>query len=662
MKVITNNGIDFTPPDGFHLNVTTRTKVYQWAGQKPQVAFSSGAGGIVNSKSIANDRDLLAVADSLVVILHNVGEGMHRSYRLKGSEGRLRLLEYEEASRLLFFTTTLLNSVQTYSLDLETISTCHPHPSPPTTLAFSCSKMFMLSTSAKPPTILLQKRMTQGSPVFVIPSISSSAVVVAAFHPTKENVFLLAFSDSTIAVYSAGRLLRDGDKARRGIGSRQGGELGNMKLSQFESIPTQPLRPRYAGSHTVKNQDRGIANLIADAAFFPGQHIRVAIATSDGRCLITAFDSLARKGEVLCTWTVESPITALVILNLSNDDEKESSILATGREDGKVDFFDRGGSIIGRQDFGSEDDHGPIGILGLEWARDQPRDRLTNESENPGSLLGGIPRGAFPKLSPNASRVNSTTRRAVTNKYMDLFSPCRKAATFSHSKRPAGLDEDIEARSTVSGPLLWNDSSANKSNRLKRPTPPDDTKNEDIWLAQVSGNANSLHNRRKANISDSTKTSEGSRKTVSFATAEEDINSVGGLSKPRSESLESYNSKSFKPPSRLAPPVPPSSSGGSASIVTSGPTRLPPPAPSLSTDSPTSSALRREMRDLALDTRRALLSQKIAFETALATEQAARKKLKAEVEGQRKRIGVLEARLAAERRGDFGRSGYGRDD
>ena len=48
--------------------------------------FRSGSGGIVAAKKTADGAGLLAVADSEVVLLHDIKKGMQKSYRLKGTD------------------------------------------------------------------------------------------------------------------------------------------------------------------------------------------------------------------------------------------------------------------------------------------------------------------------------------------------------------------------------------------------------------------------------------------------------------------------------------------------------------------------------------------------------------------------------------------------
>ncbi len=74
----------FPPSNG--LIITTRKGVYIWDIYGITEIFRSGSEGIVAAKKIATGSGMLAVADSQVVVLHDISGGMQRSYRLKGSD------------------------------------------------------------------------------------------------------------------------------------------------------------------------------------------------------------------------------------------------------------------------------------------------------------------------------------------------------------------------------------------------------------------------------------------------------------------------------------------------------------------------------------------------------------------------------------------------
>lgn len=73
-------------PPLYRLIVTTTGGVYAWDMEGVTELFRSGSEGIVAARKLYGYDEMLAVADSHVVILHDTKKGMQRSYRLKGTE------------------------------------------------------------------------------------------------------------------------------------------------------------------------------------------------------------------------------------------------------------------------------------------------------------------------------------------------------------------------------------------------------------------------------------------------------------------------------------------------------------------------------------------------------------------------------------------------
>lgn len=73
----------FSPQN--RLIITTTKGVYTWNIHGLAEIFRSGSEGIVAAKKLTGDKDMLAVADSQVVVLHNIRGEAQRSYRLKGT-------------------------------------------------------------------------------------------------------------------------------------------------------------------------------------------------------------------------------------------------------------------------------------------------------------------------------------------------------------------------------------------------------------------------------------------------------------------------------------------------------------------------------------------------------------------------------------------------
>jgi len=75
----------FTFPPTYRLIITTTRGVYTWDAHGITQIFSSGSEGIVAARRVTSGSEMLAVADSQVVVLHEINGGK-KSYRLKGSE------------------------------------------------------------------------------------------------------------------------------------------------------------------------------------------------------------------------------------------------------------------------------------------------------------------------------------------------------------------------------------------------------------------------------------------------------------------------------------------------------------------------------------------------------------------------------------------------
>jgi len=73
-------------PHAHQLIVTTTKGVYAWSMSGVVELFRSGSQGIVAARKISDRDGMLAVADSQLVVLHDINKGMQKSYRLKGTE------------------------------------------------------------------------------------------------------------------------------------------------------------------------------------------------------------------------------------------------------------------------------------------------------------------------------------------------------------------------------------------------------------------------------------------------------------------------------------------------------------------------------------------------------------------------------------------------
>ena len=71
-------------PDSHHLVVVTQKNVLAWNSTGLHSVFASESRGILAAKE--STTGALAIADSHLVLLHEVKKEMEKSYRLKGAE------------------------------------------------------------------------------------------------------------------------------------------------------------------------------------------------------------------------------------------------------------------------------------------------------------------------------------------------------------------------------------------------------------------------------------------------------------------------------------------------------------------------------------------------------------------------------------------------
>ena len=301
-------------------------------------------------------------------------------------------MKYANESKNLFFTTTLQNSVQSYSLKhSKLLDPTHTHPSPPSVFAISCSSQFLLSTSPAPPTIHLTHLKFNTRPVLLHPQCSSSAVVAAEFHPERENYFCIAFADGTAAVYDAYHFY---DSHGNGERRENAGVLGNRGEKAF-------IRGLHIGTMTKtaatddgvilegcgSTTDQGCIGMkesgISAVAFVPGRKATVVTVGADGKCCVVDFTQPTKHRAILLkSWHIRRPATSLSVIcstqkaiigqfDGADDSEPEqrhqmpngSYYIAVGRSDGKVLLFDLDGKALGEQalnDTGTQ-------IIDLEW-------------------------------------------------------------------------------------------------------------------------------------------------------------------------------------------------------------------------------------------------------------------------------------------------------
>jgi len=365
-----------------------------WNDSFCATVFTSGSEGILAAKR-SKDGAILAVADAQIVILHKVDQGQHQSYRLKGAEGNCRLLQYAHDSKSLFFTDSIHNAVQTYSLREDRVNeAAKAHPSVITSFCVSPDSNFLLSCSADPPVIQLHNRQLNNT-VDIKPKASAKPVVCCAFHPTRRSIFVLAFADGVLAAYDSTRLVR-GDKARDTARKGNVGSGGGEHIHAFE--------------HLYDASISGGAG-ITGVEFIPGYKARAVTVGGDGRLFIADFE----RRDVLGSWHMGAPATSVSVRPAVGKDAGKSNgdvgwMVAVGTVHGKCFVFDGGGAKVCEQTVDPEAGK----VLDVEWVS-SGEVALPPETDGPGSISSPSKSTVIP---PSPSRYPDLTPSIATHALM----------------------------------------------------------------------------------------------------------------------------------------------------------------------------------------------------------------------------------------------------
>ncbi|MCJ1402785.1 hypothetical protein MMC11_006006 [Xylographa trunciseda] len=375
-------------PTTHHVVVTSTRGVYSWTNTGVSELFRSGSDGIV---AATKAKDLIAVADRQVVILHDVKKGMHQSYRLKGADGRLRVLRYQKALGRLFFTTTLQNAVQSYSIsEARTLDPAQQHPSPPTVFAISPSPCLLMSSSVCPPTIYLQTLESEGSSKMLVPSSTIAAVGVAAFHLERPAILALGFVDGSIAVYDTSHLFHRGHDHQRVV---EIAHAENVHTIATEAVPSSNhQRHSNVDSGNVGHKSTSITSI----AFVPGFECTTVSVGADGKCCTTDFSATPPSIHV---WSTGVYATSLSILRISPGVTVSPSnglklqppsayysaydvLVVIGCQDGFVLLSELSGKLLAKATF-----EGNARIVDVEWLAvsaksDESYDLASNDTLN----------------------------------------------------------------------------------------------------------------------------------------------------------------------------------------------------------------------------------------------------------------------------------------
>ena len=286
------------------------------------------------------------------------------------------MLSYLKEADVLFFTTSL-NTVQSYSLsDAKLLDAAHTHPSPPTVVALSPASRFLLSASAIPPTIYLQQLDTGGSPILIMPNSSSSAVVAAAFHPERYNIFALGFADATLAIFNTSYLLRRKEEPGNHIELASVKKLHSVGTEACSHMSDCSLSCCGHDTHTCNVSVGDRATSIASVAFVPGSECTTISVGADGRCCVVDFSMGA---AAIRSWSLGSQATSLSAARMGSNVQlfsvdgvysqgaqiasaQDEILVAVGLKDGSVMLFDLGGNLKTKRIFALD-----VPVIDVEW-------------------------------------------------------------------------------------------------------------------------------------------------------------------------------------------------------------------------------------------------------------------------------------------------------
>lgn len=309
----------------------------------------------------------------------------------------------------LLFTTSLRNSIQSYSLaQSKMLDPSDSHPSPPTVFALSCTSHLLLSTSNSPPTIYLRQLEQHVPPTLLRPRCSASQVTAATFHPDSADLFVLAFADGSAAVYDASLILHDLNNSQQEsvpAGSSSDGEMGFIKglhavNSRSRKYSVNDDRNRCMDHNRTSIEAESSA--ITAVALVSGRRMTAITVGADGKCCVVNFtQSIKRKAQILNTWYLRHPVTCLSVvcsescshlLELDGAAEQTKPAntdycIAAGRQDGKVLLFDLDGKALGKQKLDAKG--GPI--IDVQWAKNGSRSAFTPNSLSMPESGGTVP-------------------------------------------------------------------------------------------------------------------------------------------------------------------------------------------------------------------------------------------------------------------------------
>lgn len=419
---------DFAFPVGQHLLITTPSRILSWDSLGLHTLFKSSRHGIAAATESKDGSGILAIADKHVVVLHDTKHGKEKSWGLSAAQDEVRHLQYTKDSKSLFLSTKVTNAIQCYSTqEQQLLSPPQTLASPPAALAVSPTGHLMISAQGSPPVVFLKDLASNSTATLLKPQATTAGVAVAAFHPERANIFLLAFGDGTVGVFDASRLSRTSGEGRYVDQHHMGkGEIGRKKQLH----------------RAARTSADGGLGAITGAAFIPGHKVRVITVGMDGRCHLVDFSDGV---NVLRTWHAKAPLTSVSVLapgvskrdSLSSQKSRTSirsdgtkGCIAVGTYDGSVILYD----LLGIQQSHQRVDRTGERIISVEWVEGPSPKSITSAIPTNGDVVEVLPTAQNPEKSSTSQQ-----RKVETPKHLKAhpaLRPSQLSSTLPSPQQP----------------------------------------------------------------------------------------------------------------------------------------------------------------------------------------------------------------------------------
>lgn len=314
-------------PDQCALNIVTPNRVATLNCGTLSDIYTSKTQSIIAAKETKDDSGLLAIADSRLVLIHDIRESLvRRRHTVSESSGKVQLLAFGQGSHELFFTTGLQNAVRCYEVRRNALRkpVC-VLPRPPVVLAVSWKGEWLVTACENPSQIFVLTARSQESPNIIDVPPSSSGLAIATFSQSRTDMFLLGFCDGLLAVYSAKQVYR-----------------GRLALAE---------------SSTRKDED---TNRLVAADFLGGGPLALLSVLENRLCQIFTFHKAV--AHLSRRWRTPSRPTCLSVL--PRIDEDTNCSIAIGMKNGEVVIYNEDGALLRQVIVDLEG----LSVVDVDWA------------------------------------------------------------------------------------------------------------------------------------------------------------------------------------------------------------------------------------------------------------------------------------------------------